>query len=317
MIISASRRTDIPSYYSEWFYNRIREGFVLVRNPMNFHQVSRIDLSPELVDGIVFWTKNPAPMLKRLKELEAYAYYVQFTLTPYGTDVEPKLPSKREVLIPGFVELSDRIGAERVIWRYDPVLLSQTYPLERHIRDFEELAMLLKGYTKKCIISFLDMYKNTRRNREKLGFAPITAADMVRLAEAFSGTAKRCGMELCTCSETIELGAYGISHGSCIDRELFERLTGVGFRVDRDPNQRKACGCASSIDIGAYNSCKNLCGYCYANYSVGMVERNHRLHNPESPLLFGELGEEDRVTERKMVSLRDGQQEFQLKRMPS
>lgn len=267
MIISASRRTDIPSCYSEWFYNRIREGFVLVRNPMNFHQVSRIDLSPELVDGIVFWTKNPAPMLKRLKELEAYAYYVQFTLTPYGTDVEPKLPSKREVLIPGFMELSDCIGAERVIWRYDPVMLSQTYPLERHIRDFEEMAMLLKGYTKKCIISFLDMYKNTMGNREKLGFAPITATDMVRLA-------------------------------------------GVRFRVGRDPNQRKACGCAASIDIGAYNSCRNMCGYCYANYNAGMVERNHRLHNPESPLLFGELGEGDRVTERKMVSLRDGQQEF-------
>lgn len=310
MIISASRRTDIPSYYSEWFYNRIAEGYVLVRNPMNMHQISRISLNPELVDGIVFWSKNPVPMLERLSELEKYPYYFQFTLTPYGNDIEPGLPSKREVIIPGFIELSDKIGADRVIWRYDPILFNEKYTLEKHVDYFEMMARVLKGYTKKCIISFVDMYKNTLKHGQDLGMKQITDADMHMIGQAFSDIAERYGMELSTCSENIELGEYGISHARCIDGELFEKITGYRLNVEKDRNQRKECGCIESIDIGGYNSCRNLCRYCYANYNEKLVGRNWKMHDPRSPLLIGEVEEGDRVSDRKMRRLRDGQMEL-------
>lgn len=164
MIISASRRTDIPTYYSDWFFNRIKEGFVFVRNPMNAHQISRIDLRPDVVDGIVFWTKNPLPMLDRLDLLKEYTYYFQFTLTSYGEDVESNIPSKSNVIIPSFQRLSDKLGPERVIWRYDPIFLSQKYSIDYHIHYFEMLAKRLSLYTKKCTISFLDYYCNTEKN---------------------------------------------------------------------------------------------------------------------------------------------------------
>lgn len=307
MIISASRRTDIPAYYAKWLYHRIREGYVLVRNPMNFHQISKINLSPEMIDGIVFWTKNPAPMMPGLEELKKYPYYFQFTLNPYGDDVEPALPSKRNVIIPCFLELSGRIGAERVIWRYDPILVNQKYTVEKHMLYFEMLANILNGYTRKCIISFIDMYRNTVNNGKELKLRSVTEDDMHILAEGFSKTAKRYGMELDTCSEQADLSRYGIHHSHCIDQALFERLGNCSLNVGKDPNQRKACGCVASIDIGAYNSCKNLCKYCYANFNPKMIDRNYRLHNPVSPLLFGEVGDGDRITERKMKSFRDEQ----------
>lgn len=280
MIISASRRTDIPSYYSDWFYNRIREEYVLVRNPMNPHQISRVTLSPDKVDGIVFWTKNPRPMIKRLDELEHYTYYFQFTLTPYGEEVEPCLPSKRGVILPALLELSDQIGADRVIWRYDPILLNSRYTVQGHIRYFEALAKILNGYTKKCIISFIDMYRNTTINAKSLGLEIMKAEDMIRIAEVFSEIAETYDMELCTCSEQVDLSQYGISHAHCIDKDLFERLLACKLKLDKAPNQRKECGCAASIDIGAYNSCKNMCRYCYANYNAAIVNRNYNLHNP-------------------------------------
>mgnify|MGYP002798469658 FL=1 len=132
MIISASRRTDIPTYYSEWFFNRLKEEYVLVRNPMNIHQISKISLSPNVVDGIVFWTKNPIPMLNRIAELKKYNFYFQFTLNAYGKDVEPKIPSKKEVIIPAFQKLSEIVGKERVVWRYDPIFFNKKYTVDYH-----------------------------------------------------------------------------------------------------------------------------------------------------------------------------------------
>lgn len=310
MIISVSRRTDIPSRYSEWFFNRIAEEYVLVRNPVNRHKISRITLNPDVVDGMVFWSKNPVPMLPRLSELEKYAYYFQFTLTPYGTDIEPNLPSKREVIIPAFIELSDKIGADRVIWRYDPILINEKYTPERHIACFEMMAGILKGYTKKCVISFIDSYKNTARHAESLRLKNITHQDMRLIGQAFSRTAEKCGMELSTCSESIELGEYGISHAHCVDGGLFETLAGCRLEVKKDRNQRKECGCAESIDIGDYNSCRNLCRYCYANYNEALVEKNYGMHDPHAPLLFGKVGKDDEVTERNIKSLRDYQIRF-------
>ena len=153
MIISASRRTDIPTYYSEWFFNRLKDGFVYVRNPMNIHQISKIPLSPDVVDGIVFWTKNPTPMLNRLDELNQYIYYFQFTLNSYSVDVEPNIPSKNNIVIPTFQKLSQKIGKDKVVWRYDPIFFNQKYTLDYHVKYFRMLADKLAGYTEKCTCS--------------------------------------------------------------------------------------------------------------------------------------------------------------------
>ena len=158
MILSVSRRTDIPAFYSEWFFNRIKEGYVCVRNPMNIHQISKIALTPNLIDCIVFWSKNPYPMLSRLDELKDYMYYFQFTINPYDTVLEQQVPGKKHV-IETFKRLSDLISPDRVIWRYDPIILTDTISVDYHIKYFEELAKRLHTYTKTCIISFLDLYK--------------------------------------------------------------------------------------------------------------------------------------------------------------
>ena len=307
MIISTSRRTDIPTYYSEWFFNRLREGYVLVRNPMNARQISRISLSPEAVDGIVFWTKNPVPMLSRLGELEPYPYYFQFTLTAYGRDVEPNLPGKNGVLIPAFQELSRMAGRERVVWRYDPIFLSDRYTVEYHCRYFRVLAAKLGEYTEKCTVSFLDFYRSTARNMRSLHIREMTAAQQREMMERFSEIAGEYGLYIDTCSEAISLDDLGISHASCVDRERLERIGGYRLNVGRDRNQRKECGCAASVDIGAYDTCGNGCLYCYATDSPPRAAERVRAHRPDSPILFGTVGPEDVIREREAVSLREQQ----------
>ena len=307
MIISASRRTDISTYYSEWFFNRLREGYVLVRNPMNARQISWISLSPEAVDGIVFWTKNPVPMLSRLGELEPYPYYFQFTLTAYGRDVEPNLPGKNGVLIPAFQELSRMAGRERVVWRYDPIFLSDRYTVEYHCRYFRVLAAKLGEYTEKCTVSFLDFYRSTARNMRSLHIREMTAAQQREMMERFSEIAGEYGLYIDTCSEAISLEDLGISHASCVDRERLERIGGYRLKAGRDRNQRKECGCAASVDIGAYDTCGNGCLYCYATDSPPRAAERVRAHRPDSPILFGTVGPEDVIREREAVSLREQQ----------
>ncbi len=299
MIISASRRTDIPAFYSEWFFNRLREGYVLTRNPMNFHQISRVSLSPDAVDAIVFWTKNPTQMLSRLGELEKYPYYFQFTLTPYGPEIETGLPSKNQVIIPAFQTLSREIGRERVVWRYDPIFFSDQYSMEYHCKYFKVLASKLSPYTEKCTVSFLDLYRNTERNLKPFGFVPENLQMQTDLLQRFAEIATECGIYIDTCAEVHDFGHLGVGHAHCIDQERIERIGGFELNVSRDENQRAACGCVSSIDIGMYNTCLNGCRYCYANYQESSIRKNVEMHDPRSPLLFGTVTERDVIRERK------------------
>lgn len=310
MIISASRRTDIPTYYSEWFYNRIREGFVYVRNPMNPHQVSKIPLSPDVVDGIVFWTKNPIPMMNRLCELDNYIYYFQFTITPYGRDVEPNIPSKNDVIIPAFQELSRTLGKERVIWRYDPILLNERYSLDYHVRSFEALANRLAGYAETCTVSFLDFYKSILKNTSSLKIYDADMEQKELLMDKFAEIAKSAGIEINTCAEKIDFSKFGIHHARCIDKERLERIGGFRLNLEKDKSQRTECGCVASIDIGAYSTCRNGCLYCYANHSQKSVSQNFAQHDPNSPLLFGKISEKDEIKIRKVKSYKVLQMKF-------
>ena len=307
MILSVSRRTDVPNYYSDWFYNRIKEGFLYVRNPMNVHQISRIDLSPELVDCIVFWTKNPANMLDRLDELKEYQYYFQFTLTGYGKDVELGLPDKCEVLIPTFQRLSEKLGAQRVIWRYDPILLTPRYTMEYHLKAFEKIAHSLAGYTRRTVISFMDLYAKTQRNTAGLQIESLSEQDMVELAKQIVVIAGRYGMEVESCAEMIDLEGAGVKHGSCIDKKLIEEIIGCKLIIGKDKNQRAGCGCYESVEIGTYNTCKNGCRYCYANFNDAVVKESVKAYDMDSPLLCGQVGPDDKITERKVKSLKDNQ----------
>ncbi len=305
MILSVSRRTDIPNYYSEWFLNRMKEGYLYVRNPMNFHQVSKIFLSPELVECIVFWTKNPKPMLNRLTELKDYSYYFQFTLTGYGKDLEPNVPHKKKEMIPIFQELADKIGRERVIWRYDPILLTDKYTMEYHLKAFEEIARELEGYTKKVVISFVDLYDKMKH--KGVYFNEMKGEECRFLARQMAEIARAHYMKIASCAEFMDLSDCGIEHNSCIDKELIEKIIGCPLKVGKDRNQREICGCVESIEVGAYDTCQNGCRYCYANRSEQQIKNTIVHYHPCSPLLCGEITKEDKITERKIKSFREEQ----------
>jgi len=301
MIISASRRTDIPTFYSDWFFNRIKEGFVLVRNPMNFRQISRIKLTPDVVDGIVLWTKNPIPMIERLDELKNFMYYFQFSVTSYGKDVEPNIPQKNTIILDTFKQISEIIGAERIIWRYDPILLNEKYDTKYHLKAFRRIAEELHKYTCKVTISFIDTdYKGVKSNIRELNLLDFPIDTQRKLAADLASIAHEFGLSIDTCAEKMDLSEFGIKKARCIDNRLFSKLLSGNLDIEKDKNQRLECGCISGIDIGMYNTCENGCLYCYANYSKGAVPGNRAKHNPLSPLLFGEVGADDKVSERSV-----------------
>ena len=302
MIISVSRRTDIPAFYADWFYNRLRAGYVLVRNPMNLHSVSKVRLTADVVDAFVFWTKNPLPMARRLDELAEYPYYFQFTLTGYGAEIEPGVPDKRRVLLPAFKDLAVRLGKKRVIWRYDPIFFSKKYTAEWHLACFEALAAELNNSTERCVISFMDSYRNTKRNAQQLDAVEIGSEELYDFAGQLARIAAKYGLKLQTCAESMDLMALGITPSACIDKALLEDIGGFKLDVKKDANQRAECCCAASIDIGSYNTCPGVCLYCYANYNAPLVQTNIAAHNKTSPLMSGTLTPQDVVTERKMKS---------------
>lgn len=312
MIISASRRTDIPNYYFDWFTNRLKERFVLVRNPMNYNQVSKIDLSPELVDCIVFWTKNPLPVLNKLNRLKDYHYYFQFTLNAYGRDVECNVPSKSKNIMDTFKRLSDAIGPERVIWRYDPIFVNSKYSQEYHLEYFEKVAKELEHYTEKCIFSFIDFYPKIKSNLARLGALGLDDCQKCTMAETLQNIAGSYGLKLETCGESIDLSQLGIGHGKCIDDQLIEKIAGYSIVSNKDKNQRLECGCVESIDIGAYDTCRNGCKYCYANHSHTSLENNIQSYDVNSSILCSEIADSDKITERKVISVRQEQLTFNL-----
>ena len=297
MILSASRRTDIPAFFSRWFFNRIEEGFVFVRNPFNRQQVSKIVLSPDLIECIVFWTKNPSnafiEKLQRLDEL-GYKYYFQFTLTSYDQTIEINVPRKKEV-IEKFRRISEGVGRKRIIWRYDPILLSGHFDMEYHKKYFEYLARVLSPYTEKCIISFLDFYPKIEKVLSAQGVSRMTPEEMTELAGIISSIAVRYNLKVECCCEEIDLSQFGITKSHCIDGEVIQKITGKDIGFKQDKNQRAGCGCVPSVDIGVYNTCRHNCIYCYANRSCDVQILDY---DEDSPLLCSKLLVDDIIRER-------------------
>lgn len=293
MIISASRRTDIPAFYVDWFVNRLREGFLLTRNPFNFNQIKRISLNPEDVEVIVFWTRNPSKLMPFLKEMDdrGYRYYFQYTITGYPRTIEKSVPSPHRA-IDTFTQLSRQIGANKVVWRYDPILLSNLLPLSEHKRLFGKIAGMLEGKTNRVVISFADFYKKTDRNLNQIDgliYSDITLQQeqLLELAEYMAKVAATHGMEIKSCAESVDIASAGINHGKCIDDELIKDVFDLILDNKKDNGQRDECGCIKSVDIGIYNTCLHGCSYCYATYNQNTVVKNFQKHDPFSPFLLG------------------------------
>jgi len=306
MIISASRRTDIPAFFGEWFINRLRAGEVLVRNPMNPMQVTNIPLSPDIVDCIVFWTKDPGDFMQYLDEIDelGYKYYFLFTLNSYGRDMESDVDRKKNI-IQTFQTLSDRIGPEKVIWRYDPIIFNRKYTLEYHTKWFAFLARELSGYTEKCVISFLDEYNKIKENISSLHITKPDLKLIDDIGRTFSEIARRENLKLVTCAHDYGLEKFGIGLNKCVDNELIESITGYAIRSKKDPSQRNGCLCIESRDIGSYNTCGHHCVYCYANNNGNSVMENLKKYDRESPVLCDELkGDENISLYKKAKSLK-------------
>lgn len=273
--------------------NRVRAGYLLTKNPFNAHQVRRVSLLPSDVDVIVFWTRNPEKLERFLPEIDEIGlrYYFQFTITGYPRTIEKSVPHPTRA-IETFIRISDKIGKGKVVWRYDPILISNQVTLDEHKRLFSKIAELLNGKTNRCVISFADLYKKTERNLksvEGLAFDDILKykAQMTDLTKFMSDCAHSNGMQITSCAEAIDLSETGISHGKCIDDELIREEFGIFLNYKKDKGQREECGCIKSVDIGEYNTCLHGCQYCYATFSAKMVEANRRKHDPLSPFLVG------------------------------
>lgn len=292
MILNVSGRCDIVAFYTEWFMNRYKEGFVDVRNPFYPKQVSRIYF--EDVEGIVFCTKNPIPIVERLKEIDKPILF-HVTLTPYKKDLEPGVPDKEKV-IEAIKKITEIVGIENIYVRYDPILLNEKYSLDYHIRAFDGLCERLNGYVKHIIVSFVDDYKNVRNNKDYLKLIEFTKNDFKEIGKHFSKSAKKYNMTVQTCFEEENLVEYGFINRDCVDANLAFRLTG---KTKFKKWKARGCNCIEMVDIGVYNSCSHFCKYCYANYDEEKVACNRKLHNPESSLLIGKLEKDDIIKVRK------------------
>lgn len=276
MIISASRRTDIPAFYPEWFMNRIAEGWFQSVNPFNPSQVKIVSLQPQDVDVIVFWSKNPEPMLKHLDELEAkgFRYYFQYTINDYPGFLEPGVPSLPDRL-DTFRRLASRLGSQRVVWRYDPIIVGNITPVDYHLERFNNISDKLSGYCDRTVISFVDFYPKLsarlKNLKETKGFSayditlPEYEEKLALLVSGMNSMASASNIKVFTCSEVTDLTRWGVEHGSCIDASLINDIFNMDLCMKKDKNQRKGCLCAASVDMGTYNSCAHACSYCYAN----------------------------------------------------
>jgi hypothetical protein len=283
MIISASRRTDIPALYSAWFLSRLKAGYVAVKNPWYPGRSKLVDLSPGAVDCIAFWTKDPFNMIDKLETIDkmGHRYFFLFTVTGYGRELEKGLRDKEEI-IKTFRDLAGMIGKDKVIWRYDPIILNENHDAGYHAMKFGMLCEKLSGYTEKCIISFADKYPNIKKGIVR----PIEKDEMLEISSVILETAGRAGISIDACCEDPAAMAPGTGREGCIGRSIIERLCGPGMDIRKDVNQRKGCGCVSSTDIGAYNTCINGCLYCYAVRSIKAAEENFARHDPNSESLI-------------------------------
>ncbi len=310
MIINTGLRTDIPAFFADWFINRIKAGYVLVRNPYNHQQVTKYLLNPSVVDLLVFCTKNPQPLLNQLKDGDVLAPFKQFwfvTITPYGSEIEPNVPDKCQV-IESFKQLSDKLETSSVCWRYDPVFLSRKYDIDFHIEAFSRMAEQLAGYTDTCVISFIDLYKKVQKNFSGILEVPFEAQKII--CNEFIKIGRQHNIAIKTCGESPLLAETGVDISGCMTKAVFEKAAGCRLDIPKMRQNRKECACILTADIGEYNTCSHFCRYCYANYDRQIVIRNNKFHDKNSAFLIGTSEPNDIITHANQKSWKVLQKEL-------
>ena len=293
MILNTGARTDTVQYYTDWLLRRFEEGFVYTRNPVFPNTVTRYELSPDKIDAVLFCSKNYAPIMPRLHEItDKYRTYFYYTITAYGKDVEPNVPSVDES-IATLIELSKKVGKQRVAWRYDPVLITNKYTADVHKQTFEYMAARLAPYVDRCIFSFVEMYAKLQNNMPEL--IPLTVGEKRALAEMLGKTAGKHGMRIQTCGLSGDYTEFGISRSGCSTLEILGRANNCEFRKLKHNGMRDGCNCIESRDVGAYDTCPNGCKYCYANKSAKQVKENIKKHDPFSPIILGSVNPDDKI----------------------
>lgn len=300
MIINTGQRTDIPAFYSKWFINRIREGFVMVRNPYYSSLVTRFSLSPSVVDIIGFCTKNPKPMFEYLDELKEYKQFWYITITCYGKDIEKNVPSIDESII-SFQFLSNKISGNAIAFRYTPIIINDKYDIKRHEEAFKYITSKLEGYTSLATFGFLDLYSKLKKNHPEL--KDCDEESKIALALKFKEIANSHNMELRLCSKEKYLSKYGIDVDGCMRLQDYEKAGNFKLKPNKRMNARKEfCSCFLSNDVGSYDSCLHFCSYCYANGNEKIVINNIKNHFDDSPFLIGRETEKDVVRIAKQQS---------------
>lgn len=306
MILNTGGRTDTVQYYTDWLLQRFSEGYVLTRNPMFPSKVIRYELTPDKVDCVVFCSKNYKPILPRLHEItDRFHTYFHYTITAYGRDIEPGVPSIEESM-ETLKALSRLVGKQRIAWRYDPVLLTKENTIGRHLETFERMAGELAPYIDRCIFSFVEMYKKLEVNMPEL--IPLSCQDMESLAQGLGSIAKKYGISIQTCGTNGDYTRYGIHASGCMTLDILGKANGITFRSRKHKGTRQGCHCIESRDIGAYDTCLNGCKYCYANKSPQKAFENRQYHDPASPLLLGHVKPEDTILQGAQKSFLKGVQ---------
>ena len=300
MIINTGGRTDTVQYYAKWLLRRFSEGYALTRNPLFPSKISRYELTPDKVDCVVFCSKNYQPILPYLHEItDRFNTYFHYTITAYGQDIEPGVPSIEESL-QTLIKLSKQVGRQRIAWRYDPVLLTEKYTISRHVETFERMARILAPHIDRCIFSFVEMYKKLETNMPEL--RPLSEEDKDTLAHGLGTLAKQYGIFIQTCGTNGDFARYGIHASGCMTLDILGKANGIVFKNLKHKGMRQGCHCIESRDIGAYNTCLNGCKYCYANTKSHKARENYRLHDPASPLLLGHVKPEDTIIQGEQKS---------------
>ena len=293
MILNTGSRTDIVQYFSDWLLKRFEEGVVYRRNPLYPCKVTRYELSPDKIDVVLFCSKNYKPILPRLHEItDKYNTYFYYTITAYGTDIEPGVPSIDES-ITTLIELSKIVGKNKVAWRYDPILFTEKYGIKQHSKTFEYIARKVAPYIDRCIFSFVGMYKQLYYNMPEI--IPMTENDKTNIVAVLGSVAKKYKIQIQTCATDVDYFIYGIKSSGCVTLDILGKANSIKFKKIKHKGMKKGCHCIVNRDIGAFETCQNGCRYCYANKHPEKSKENFKQHNPNANILIGEVKPTDEI----------------------
>lgn len=300
MIINTGSRTDTVQYYSDWLLKRFKEGFVYSRNTLFPNIVTRYELNPNILDCVVFCSKNYEPILDRLTEItDKFNTYFHYTITAYGRDIEPNVPNIDES-IETLIKLSKIVGKQRIAWRYDPILLTKKYTKQVHYNTFDYMSKRLSPHIDRCIFSFVDMYKKLETNMPEIII--LNNNDKIEIAKNIGSIAKKHNMIIQTCATIEDFKQFGILQSGCMTSEILGNANNITFKKVRHSGNRQGCKCIENRNIGDYDTCPNGCKYCYANKNPQIAQENYKKHNPNDLMILGNLKPTDEIQQSNQKS---------------